>query len=163
MIPFGVVRGSTVLLVDDEKDILSICAEYLNGNGIQTILANNGAAALRLLEERAGRDEPPCAAIVCDWMMPVMDGLTLLARVRSSEFRQMPFVLMSGAVSRDVLLTAVKHDPDAVLLKPFPIATLLAKIEEAIKSRERKERARMQAGAKPPGSPARPGPTAPHP
>ena len=137
-----------MLLVDDEKAILSLLSDYLQTKGVRAVLAGNGAEAYRVLEERAHGGGPAFFAVVSDWMMPVMDGLGLLDRVRSGEFCGLPFVLMSGAVSREVLLGAVKRDPDAVVLKPFNIDLLWAKIQEAAKSRERRVREKALGGPK---------------
>ena len=136
-------------MVDDEKAIQSFLSDYLQTKGVGTVVAGNGAEAYRLIEERAREGGPAFFAVVSDWVMPVMDGLGLLARVRSSEFRGLPFVLMSGAVSREVLLGAAKHGPDAVVLKPFSIDVLWAKIQEVVaKSRERKAREQALGGTK---------------
>jgi two-component system chemotaxis response regulator CheY len=104
---------------------------------------DTGEAAVRVLEERALSGGVPFSAVVSDWMMPGMDGVALLRRIRSGGFNRLPFVLMSGAVTKEVLLTAVKYDLDAVLLKPFAIDALCVKIQEASRARERKVRERM--------------------
>jgi CheY-like chemotaxis protein len=134
-----------VLLVDDEQDVLSMLSEFLQMKGFKPTCADSADSAFRVLQERALRAEPPFQAVVSDWMMPGTDGGTLLGKIRSEGFRALPFVLMSGAVTRDVLLTAVRYDLDAVLLKPFSIDALCDKIQEASKVRERKVRERVPA------------------
>lgn len=140
------MNSADVLVVDDEPDILSLISDFLSARGYTATCAGGGADAYRLIEERAQGGRPPFAAVVSDWMMPGMDGLALLEKVRSGDQHRLPFVLMSGAVSRDVLLGAVKYDPDAVLLKPFSIDLLCTKIAEAVKTRERKVRDRVLIG-----------------
>jgi CheY-like chemotaxis protein len=137
---------SPVLLVDDDPEILSLFSELLEMHGEQAITAGNGEQALRLILDRWRARQPPFSAVVSDWKMPVMDGLELLARIRSGEFHALPFVLVSGAVTADVLLAAVQYGPDAVLLKPFNIDALCVKIQEARDIRERKERERARTG-----------------
>jgi CheY-like chemotaxis protein len=141
---------SEVLLVDDDPGILSLLCDYLREKGFRTTCAPSAEEAFRQLNERARSGGPAFAAVVSDWMMPGMDGVALLNQIRSGEFQELPFVLMSGAVSKDVLLKAVKYDPDAVLLKPFSINALCVKIQEAIKVRERKQIERARIGDKTP-------------
>lgn len=140
------MNSADVLLVDDEAEIRSLLSDYLEVRGYTATCAESGTDAYRLIEERAQGGGPHFTAVVSDWMMPGMDGLALLEKIRSGDQHRLPFVLMSGAVSRDVLLAAVKYDPDAVLLKPFSIDLLCAKITEAAKTRERKVLDRVLTG-----------------
>src|SRR5262245_27054952 len=114
-----------VLLVDDQPEILSFLADSLERAGVHTTCALNGTEALSLLEKRGGSGRA-VVAIVSDWVMPVLDGLGLLTRIRASdEFRGLPFVLISGAMTdEDLVGAAAHHDPDAFLLKPFTIEAL---------------------------------------
>lgn len=140
------MNSADVLLVDDEAAIRSLLSDYLSVRGYTATCAESGEDAYRLIEARAESGRPHFTAVVSDWMMPGMDGLALLEKIRSGDQHRLPFVLMSGAVSRDVLLAAVKYDPDAVLLKPFSIDLLCAKIAEAAKARERKVLDRVLTG-----------------
>src|SRR5262245_30724086 len=129
---------SHLLLVDDQSEILSLLADSLECAGVRTTCARDGAEALRLLEERT-RAGGAVTAIVSDWVMPGLDGLGLLAGIRASdEFRGLPFVLISGAMTdEDFVGAAAHHDPDAFLLKPFTIEALRATIDEATTIRQR--------------------------
>ncbi|MDZ4676769.1 MAG: response regulator [Oligoflexia bacterium] len=64
------------------------------------------------------------------------DGLALLEKLRVGEFHYVPFILMSGAVTKEVLKNVVHQGADGVLLKPFSGDTLIKKISEAIANRE---------------------------
>jgi DNA-binding response OmpR family regulator len=133
-----------ILLVDDDQELLSLFSDALQLDGLTTSCAENGEQAFRLLLERSRSGTGNFTAVVSDWKMPVLDGLGLLTRIRSSRFHGVPFVLMSGAVTADVLRDALRYDTDAVLLKPFHIDTLHAKIREAIEVRGRKEHDRAR-------------------
>jgi DNA-binding response OmpR family regulator len=133
-----------ILLVDDDQELLSLFADALELDGVPTSCAGDGEQAFGLLLERSRAGLGNFHAIVSDWKMPVLDGLELLTRVRSSRFHGVPFVLISGAVTADVLRDALRYDPDAVLLKPFHIDALHAKIREAVDVRGRKERDRAR-------------------
>jgi CheY-like chemotaxis protein len=128
-----------ILLVDDEEELLLLLGDLLETKNFHTVCAGNGQEALRLLERHVKVNKAPFTAVVSDWVMPVLDGVGLLKTMRAGEFRKVPFVLMSGAVGREELLSAIRYDPDAVLLKPFRIEALCVKIEEAVQNRQRKE------------------------
>jgi CheY-like chemotaxis protein len=128
-----------VLLVDDEEELLLLLGDLLETRHLEAVCASNGQEAMRQLEKHSRSGKPAFTAVVSDWVMPVMDGVALLKQMRAGEFRKIPFVLMSGAVSREELLGAIRYDPDAVLLKPFRVEALCAKIEEAVQNRQRKE------------------------
>ncbi|MCG3017882.1 response regulator, partial [Escherichia coli] len=64
--------GASVLLVDDEQDILATLGGYLRRSGLEVHTAGNGAEALQLLESQ------PVSVIVSDVMMPYLDGRALL-------------------------------------------------------------------------------------
>ncbi len=94
---------------------------------------------------RFGGDDPRIAAIISDWMMPGGDGMRLLAALRLGRFCNVPFVLISGAVTRERLDAAIKGGADGVLLKPFGLDALRRRVQEAIQRRA----ARGQRGAAP--------------
>lgn len=83
----------TVLVVDDSRVIRGLVKEFLSESQIPTVEADDGQAALELLQ---GLGEVPSAAIV-DMQMPVLDGLGLTRALRASErFRGVPIVLLSA-------------------------------------------------------------------
>jgi two-component system response regulator GlrR len=80
---------SHILLIDDEPEILDILRMMLKTDGFEVSTADCGEAALKKLGE-ASYD-----AVVCDYMMPRMDGITLLKEVRKNK-NYTPFVFFSG-------------------------------------------------------------------
>ena len=113
----------TVLVVDDEYDLLqSICAT-LEIEGYKTFCAGNGRAALELLKER----RPDL--IITDVMMPYLSGYDLLKRMYDDpEFKGVPSVLMSSIDA--------KAQPNArwniFLQKPFTLEALITTVEKLI-------------------------------
>ena len=105
-----------LLLVDDESEIINVLQMMFTQKGQPVIVANSGSAALELLNKRVNDlTTHYVRAIVSDWMMPNLNGLELLAKVRSTEaLKGIPFVLMSGNVTKDELLAAVRYDLDTV-------------------------------------------------
>lgn len=92
-----------VLCVDDEPDLADLVATYLmdHAEDIDALVATSGEEALAVL----GEDSVDC--IVCDYMMPDMDGLELLDRVRE-DHPDLPFILFTGRGSEDVASQAVR-------------------------------------------------------
>ncbi|MEA3190507.1 MAG: hypothetical protein QOD77_1089 [Thermoplasmata archaeon] len=117
----------TVLLVDDEPDILESLQSYLQATlpGVRILVAANAAAALPLVSQ--------ADVIVSDLRMPGMDGLELLTRVR----RKYPLV-------RRILITAFQEPSledraaqagvGAVLRKPFELNEFRETVTEALGS-----------------------------
>jgi CheY-like chemotaxis protein len=82
---------ATVLVVDDEFGIAELFEAVLADEGHRVLTASNGKHALEVLEGA----KPD--AIFLDFMMPVMDGATMLQRLRSNEtLRNIPVVMMSS-------------------------------------------------------------------
>ncbi len=115
--------SGTVLVVDDSEDILALARLALSRHW-QVHTASNGAEALAIVAST------PIDCVVTDSMMPVMDGCTLIANLRSDVTTAMlPIVLLSGLNSPDGAAAA-----DLVLQKPFSFSDLLAAIEQLIAS-----------------------------
>jgi CheY-like chemotaxis protein len=83
---------ATVLVVDDEKPIREAIAIFLELDGYRVMVATNGAQALDVIAE----ERPDL--ILCDVMMPVLDGRELCRRLKGDEATQaIPIILMSAA------------------------------------------------------------------
>lgn len=107
----------TALVVDDEFTIADSIAELLQWEGYATRVAANGALALKELE-KGGID-----FVLLDYMMPVMDGVQFLERLRASEqWKTLPVVMISAIAERSIPGSGW----DAYLAKPFEIDDLLA-------------------------------------
>ena len=76
--------GRTVLVVDDEPDLAELLRLMLKGAGYRVAVARDGRAALRMLGE-ARHD-----LVLCDVLMPVMDGPGLAAAMQAAEFGDVP-------------------------------------------------------------------------
>lgn len=136
--------GDIILVVDDEQDVREVVAACLQKAGYDTMLASNGNAGYAILEQRAKElGDVRVAAIVSDWMMPELSGVEFLQRVRNGEFKTLPFVLMSGAVTREDLILALRIGADSIVLKPFTTDALIKKVQEAMNVRLQKELQKM--------------------
>lgn len=112
------VSGQRVLLVDDELSSAEVLALVLAGEGYQVTLAPDAKQALARLDEAAPD------LLICDFMMPGMNGAELVKAVREVErFREIPVLLISGAPESALRAYAVKYD--AFLRKPFGLEEVL--------------------------------------
>jgi PAS domain S-box-containing protein len=110
-----------VLLVDDIPENLVLLEEVLNDQGYETILANGGSEALRLLNEHEVH------LIIADAMMPSIDGFQLCKEVKQSpRFASLPFIIYTGNyVDAEDHSFAASIGVDAYVMKYDGLATLV--------------------------------------
>lgn len=122
-------RPITVLIVEDDRDLLHVIGGALYEEGCLVVLAHSGEAALR--EMRLAREVPQVAFI--DWCMPQMDGVETAYRLRDLPgFHALPIYIMTGMTKLPRAL-----DDFAVLYKPFALTQLceiVAKVLAPIQS-----------------------------
>ncbi|MFL9928628.1 response regulator [Paraburkholderia sp. RL18-103-BIB-C] len=110
----------TILVVDDEFDILTVWRLLLERHGYAVMTASNGAVALEQIRTR----RPDI--IVSDCMMPVMSGFQLCAALNADpELRSIPILLCSAA-------SDIPMQPNPIIAyarKPLSFDTLLAMLE----------------------------------
>jgi len=109
-----------ILVVDDDPEIRTLIAEYLERNDFRASVLPDGRELLRTLEERA------VDLVVLDLMLPGVDGLTLCRELRTKS--RIP-VLMLSARGEDVdRIVGLEMGADDYLAKPFHPRELLARI-----------------------------------
>ena len=119
-LPAPAAAGEGVLVVDDEPGIRIIARQVLANAGYHVFTAQDGRAGLETFREH--RDQ--LSLVVTDIMMPVMDGLELIAAIRDLDPRAR-IVAMTGAGDDAVLQAVQALHPDALLAKPFTEPRLL--------------------------------------
>jgi CheY-like chemotaxis protein len=93
----GSGRAAPVLIVEDDQDLRNAMAELLQGEGYQFVLAENGLEALDVLRKLRP------SLLLTDLLMPVMNGVELIRRLRSdAAWRDLPIVVMTAANDRIV-------------------------------------------------------------
>jgi CheY-like chemotaxis protein len=111
-------RSTTVLVVEDDPDIRQAMADLIRDDGYECLFAGNGLEALETLQ----RTKP--SLILADLLMPVMDGVELLARLRRDpEYHSIPVVVMTAATDRLVGLSLDSLDVP-LLRKPIDAEAL---------------------------------------
>jgi len=120
----GAPRGS-VLVVDDEPTITEIVSRYLQRAGYSTLVAGDGPEALRL----AGVERPDL--VVLDLMLPGMDGLEVLRRLRERERVSIILLTAKGEASDRVI--GLRLGADDYVVKPFSPAELVARVDAVLR------------------------------
>lgn len=120
----------TILVVDDEAVIRDLCARALKG--YRVLQAADGEEALRLFE-KGGID-----VILTDVMMPKMNGIDLLRRLKELE-PTIVVIVMTGYAEKDIILNALKADADDFISKPLNILQLKTAVDKALDKKALKE------------------------
>src|SRR5262249_45891266 len=107
------MAGERILVVDDEEAIREIVSSMLTNAGYQTRQAASGTDALALI----GSDEP-FELILTDLMMPEMDGIALLEKVKEAR-PDVPAIMVTAVHDISVALAAIRNGAYDYLLKPF--------------------------------------------
>ena len=124
------LKMKTILIVDDEAVIRDLCSRALKGYHI--VQAGNGQDALTRFD-KGGID-----VILTDVMMPGMDGIELLKRLKAKE-PTIVVIVMTGFSEKDVILNALKADADDFISKPLNLLQLKTAIDKALVKKALKE------------------------
>ncbi len=110
----------TIMVVDDNPDIITIVRTILEGKGYSVMSAYSGPELLTLLEGQ----KPDL--IVLDIMMPQMDGLEVLTRLKgAADTASIPVILLTAKVQYEDVLGGYKLGADYYITKPFTSTQLL--------------------------------------
>lgn len=121
----------TVLIVDDDPKLLKMLQRTLVYENLNVLTAANGEEALSVIDAHA-----PDLLIV-DWMMPKMDGLTLIRQLRAGGDQTMTLMLTArDAVENRV--DGLESGADDYLVKPFAPAELVARVHALLRRAEPK-------------------------
>lgn len=118
----------TVLIVDDEPDILLMLRLNLEAEGFETLLASDGQTAVRRV-----REEQP-DIVLLDVMMPLLDGWGVLEHFAAFEPAPKVIVLTAKNTDRD-MSRAAELGADAYMTKPFDPAELLENIGMVLRTK----------------------------
>jgi signal transduction histidine kinase len=123
--PEAAASGRMVLVVDDEQAILLLVKGILETRGYRVVTATNGAEALH----RFGEHHEQIAAVVLDFVMPVLDGPETVRAIRRIS-PGVPIIYISGSDPEQV--NTHRDWVQGVLAKPFSVETLLSLVGEVI-------------------------------
>ncbi|MFT8317682.1 MAG: response regulator transcription factor [Sporolactobacillus sp.] len=119
----------TILLVEDEKSVVSFLSTELNFENYQVEEAYDGEQALKLFFQ----DEQKWSLILLDWMLPKLNGLEVCRRIRKKS--RVPIILMTARDYIGDKVAGLDGGADDYITKPFEIEELLARVRVAIRRR----------------------------
>src|SRR5215207_6982281 len=123
--------NKTILVIDDNSNIRDNTAEILELAGYKTFTAENGKQGVDI----AVKEKP--AVIVCDIMMPELDGYGVLHLLRKNpDTRNIPFIFLTAKTERSDFRKGMEMGADDYITKPFDDIELLNAIEIRLKKSE---------------------------
>lgn len=114
-----------VLVCDDERDIVSALQIYLESDGYKVFKAYNGKEAIDILSENE------IHLILMDIMMPIMDGITAMVKIR--EQSNVPVILLTAKSEDTDKILGLNVGADDYITKPFNPVEMLARVRSQIR------------------------------
>ena len=125
-------ENKRLLLIDDDPNLILLVKDYLEFRGYDVITAENGREALDILE-----GETP-DMIICDVMMPEMDGYSLVEHVRQDpKTNWIPVLFLSAKGQSQDKVKGLSTGADVYMVKPFEPEELVAQVESSLKQASR--------------------------
>ncbi len=119
---------STVLVIDDEADLIELVRYNLEKEGFEVIAAADGESGL----EKARRHKPDL--IVLDLMMPGLDGLAVCRALRGDErTRAIPLIMLTAKAAETDRIVGLEMGADDYIVKPFSPRELVARVRAILR------------------------------
>jgi two-component system chemotaxis response regulator CheB len=142
-----------ILVAEDDPVTASVLHALLGRSAHSVVVVGNGLEAMEQLRRQ------PFKLVLSDWMMPAMDGIELLRKVRA-EIRPVPVMLMMSSIaSPEARQYALRSGADGFLAKPV-VQTELLDLIRSTQARAQQEAEPTAAGSRAPRTPATPAPNA---
>jgi len=123
------IEMATVLLVEDAKELAELILKELREAGFQTLYAPDGTTALKIFRDSHAD------LIILDWMLPDMNGLEVLRRIRGSS--GIPVLMLTARKEEIDRVIGLEIGADDYLTKPFGMRELLARIHALLRRTQR--------------------------
>ncbi|WP_447640371.1 MULTISPECIES: response regulator [Chitinophagaceae] len=124
-------RRDTILIIDDNEEILFVIADGFS-EYYDTVCVTSAGEALRVLQDRY------ISLVICDVMMPVMDGMQFCDRLKSDiEFSHIPIILLTAKNTLQAKIEGLSIGADVYAEKPFSMEFLLAQVRSLLLNRNR--------------------------
>src|SRR5579875_381148 len=120
--------ATTILLVEDTADLAQVIARELEAAGYRVVVAGDGLAAL----DAHTREHP--ALVILDWMLPRMDGLDVLRRLR--QIAPTPVLMLTARSEEIDRVLGLEVGADDYLTKPFSMRELIARVHAMLRRDE---------------------------
>ena len=129
------MAGETILVVDDEPNIVELAALYLEREGFRVRSAGDGAKALDMIAR-----QPP-ALMILDLMLPEVDGWEVCRRVRSGKAApDLPIIMLTARDDDVDKIVGLELGADDYVTKPFNPRELIARVKAILRRTRRAAR-----------------------
>ena len=125
--PVNDLAPRSVLIVDDEPTIAEVVARYLERAGYRTRVAGDGDQALRV-----AADQRP-DLVVLDLMLPGVDGLRVMARLRDQNPAPIGIILLTARGEESDRVVGLRLGADDYVVKPFSPVELVARVDAVLR------------------------------
>lgn len=123
---------NTILIVDDERDIVNLLKDYFELNGYRILTAENGEEAIKKAEQQPD-------IILLDINMPKMNGLEVCERIR--DFVSCPILFLTAKIEETDKIKGFGAGADDYIVKPFSLDVLGARVNAHLRRENRKGKA----------------------
>lgn len=124
--------NNRLLLVDDDPNLILLVRDYLEYQGYQVMTAENGQEALQILANYTPN------MIICDIMMPEMDGYVLVQEIRKdSRLNLIPVMFLSAKGQSQDRVKGLNMGADLYMVKPFEPEELVAQVQSSLRQMSR--------------------------
>lgn len=121
-----------LLLIDDDPNLIMLVKDYLEFRGYEVVTADNGRKALEALEQKIPD------LIICDIMMPEMDGYSFVEKIRQDYRTEwVPVIFLSAKSQSKDRIKGLNVGGDVYMIKPFEPEELVAQVESSLKQTNR--------------------------
>lgn len=124
------IRGKSVLVVDDSLQMQRLVRQILETHDpAEVLVASNGKEGLELMQRRK------FDLVIADWLMPMMDGLTFVTKIREDEskaYARVPVVMLTGQSTASDVKKAVAVGINGYIIKPCSAKVLLTQVQQAL-------------------------------
>jgi DNA-binding response OmpR family regulator len=114
-----------ILIVEDDPDVIRVARAYLEREGFTVETAQDGLAGLHAALER------PPTLIVLDWMLPHLDGLAFLERLRKAQ--RTPVIMLTARTEESDRVVGLELGADDYIPKPFSPRELVARVRAVLR------------------------------
>ncbi len=124
----SVSKAPSVLVVEDEKEIVTLLRYNLEKEGYEVTEANDGEEAMMLASEK----QPDL--VLLDWMLPQLSGIEVCRQLRSRpETRNVPIIMLTARGEEADRIRGLDTGADDYVSKPFSVTELLARVRAVMR------------------------------
>jgi DNA-binding response OmpR family regulator len=121
-------RKNTILVIEDDLDVLSMLIKHLKHFGYEVIIATDGMAGLKMLES-GGYD-----LVITDIVMPYVSGVGVVTTLKE-KYPQIPVIAITG-YGKEPEAAAMEKKADLVLAKPVKMTVLVEHVTDLLKHKD---------------------------